>query len=269
MQIYKELNIGTAKPTLGEMCGIKHHLIDIVSIRSARSDPFCVAKYVKLAGDCAREIAAGGKNVILCGGTGLYIDHFIGSTKFADYENDPEYRGELERLPTGRLYSMLAEIDKESAGRIHQNNRKRIARALEIFKVTGKTKSELDELSKLGEPPYEFVKIGLNYPERESLYDAVNERTSQMMAAGLAEEASKLYESGAEEDIRRIGAIGYAELFDCFAGRSGFGEAVEKIKQHTRNYAKRQLTWFKRDLQTIWLEPGGDCVKKCLEFAKL
>ena len=263
MQIYKEMNIGTAKPTAREMDGITHHLIDIVSVSSG---PLSVAGYVQLAGQCAREIAARGKRIVVCGGTGLYIDHFLGGTKFAGHENDIAYRNELDKLPSGRLHGMLAEIDPKSALEIHPNNKKRIVRALEIFKATGKTKSEQDELSKPGEPEHDFVKIGLNYADREALYGNINERTDRMMEAGLAEEAQRLYEGGAEGDIRRVGAIGYAELFDCFAGRCALGEAVEKIKQHTRNYAKRQLTWFKKDPQTFWLEPGGGCLEKCLDL---
>lgn len=269
MQIYEELNIGTAKPTAGEMAGIRHHLIGIISIKSAASEPFSVAKYVQMAGECAREIAERGKNVIICGGTGLYIDHFINNTRFTDCESDTGYRDELDKLSSEQLYRLLSAADKKSAELIHPNNRKRIIRALEIFKTTGKTKSELDELSKLEEPAYDFVKIGLNYADREVLYGNIDRRTDSMMAGGLAGEALKLYESGGEALIRKIGAIGYAELFDFFAGLCGIGEAVENIKRHTRNYAKRQLTWFKRDPRTIWLEPDGGCVKKCADLCGL
>ena len=260
MQIYKELNIGTAKPTAAQMGGIRHHMIDVSPI----SEPFCVAAYAKMAGECAQDIASRGKNVIVCGGTGLYIDHFLGSTKFTQCENDPAYRNELNELPSGRLHAMLEAVDEKSASLIHRNNKKRIVRALEIFKITGKTKSEQDESSKAGEPAYDFVKIGLDYLGRELLYENIDRRTDQMIEAGLVEEARKLYESGAEASVRRVGAIGYAELFDFFAGTRGFGEAIEKIKQHTRNYAKRQLTWFRKDPRAIWLEPDGGCVKKIL-----
>ncbi|MCL2813049.1 MAG: tRNA (adenosine(37)-N6)-dimethylallyltransferase MiaA [Oscillospiraceae bacterium] len=268
MQIYKELSIGTAKPSAGEMSGIKHHLIDIISVKSAADEPFSVAKYVQMAGECAGELIKSGKKVIVCGGTGLYIDHFINNTKFAECQSDIGYREELDKLPTDRLYSLLSFTDGQSAALIHPNNRKRIVRALEIFKMTGKTKSELDELSRPEEPAYDFVKIGLNYPDREVLYGNIDRRTDSMMAGGLADEALKLYEGGGEAVIRKIGAIGYAELFDCFAGLCGVGEAVEKIKQHTRNYAKRQLTWFKRDPSTLWLEPDGGCVEKCADLCR-
>ena len=263
MQIYRELNIGTAKPTALEMDGVRHHLIDIASVGS---EPFSVAKYVELAGGCAREIMGRGKRVIVCGGTGLYIDHFLCNTKFAEYPGDPGYKKELEGFSVEELHSMLAGIDGESAAQIHKNNKKRVIRALEIFKTTGKTKSELDALSRLEEPAYEFAKIGLNYPDRESLYEKIDMRVDRMVADGLADEARQLYEGGLEAHIRRIGAIGYAELFDHFSGLCGFSEAVEKIKQHTRNYAKRQLTWFKKDPRTLWLEPDADCIKKCIDF---
>ena len=261
MQIYKELNIGTAKPTKEELAKANHHLIDIVSIASG---PFSVAKYVKQAEECAREILQRGKRVIVCGGTGLYIDHFLNGTDFAECESDPAYREKLEGLPGERLHQMLAEIDAESAGAIHQNNKKRLVRALEIYKTTGKTKSELDRLSKAKAPERDFVKIALNYSERSELYGKIDRRVDQMMADGLLCEAKTLCEAGHEARLRQIGAIGYVELTEYFSGLCGLEEAVEKIKQHTRNYAKRQLTWFSKDKKTIWIEPGGDCLKNCM-----
>ena len=274
MQIYKELNIGTAKPTVKEMSGIPHHLIDIISIKPDKSSSFSVADYVSLADDCVCDILNRNKRVIICGGTGLYIDHFINNTKFTEYENDIDYRLELEKLSSEHLYFLLSEADKKSAEIIHPNNKKRIIRALEIFKVTGKTKSELDELSNLEESKYDFVKIGLNYNNRENLYGRINKRVDLMIKDGLLEEARELYEKDEENNIKRIGAIGYAELLDYFNGLLKFNETVEKIKQHTRNYAKRQITWFKRDKKTRWADM--DCVnnqdkiiKICLNYFDL
>jgi len=271
MQIYKELNIGTAKPTTEEMSGIKHHLIDIVSIKSGK---FNVAEYVKLAEDCVCDILNRGKNVIICGGTGLYIDHFINNTKFTEYENDIEYRNELEKFSNEELYSMLVETDRKSSEIIHPNNKKRVIRALEIFKITGKTKSELDELANSEKSKYDFVKIGLNYSDRNMLYDKINKRVDLMIANGLADEVRELYNSGEENNIRRTGAIGYVEILDYFNrlnGMCNFNETVEKIKQNTRNYAKRQLTWFNRDKTTSWVEfsdKNDKIIENCLNYVK-
>ncbi|MCL1858986.1 MAG: tRNA (adenosine(37)-N6)-dimethylallyltransferase MiaA [Oscillospiraceae bacterium] len=251
MQIYKELNIGTAKPSTKEMSGIKHHLIDIISIKSEK---FNVAEYVKLAGDCVCDILNRNKNVIICGGTGLYIDHFINNTKFTEYENDIEYRTELEKLPNDKLYSMLVEIDKKSSEIIHPNNKKRVIRALEIFKITGKPKSELDELANSYKSKYDFIKLGLYYSDRNMLYNKINSRVDFMIANGLIEEVRELYENGDKNNIRKTGAIGYVEISDYFNGLYNFEETVEKIKQNTRNYAKRQLTWFRKDAKTIWID---------------
>lgn len=276
MQIYKELNIGTAKPTIKEMSGIKHHLIDIVSIKSGG---FSVADYVKSAEDCVCDILGRNKNVIICGGTGLYIDHFINNTKFTEYENDLEYRQELEKLSNEQLYSMLAETDKKSSEIIHPNNKKRVIRALEIFKITGKPKSELDELANSEKSKYDFIKIGLNYSDRNLLYGKINKRVDLMIANGLVDEVRELYENGEEENIRRIGAIGYIEILDYFNGLYSFDEAVEKIKQNTRNYAKRQLTWFKKDNKTVWIDTDDinedyiknsyKLIKNCLKYVNL
>ena len=266
VQIYKELGIGAAKPTAGEMSGIKHHLIDIISVTSA---PFSVAGYVKEADARARDIQSRNKRVIVCGGTGLYIDHFINGTEFSDRGRDAEYRERLEALPGCDLYKMLAETDPGSAEKIHPNNRQRIIRALEIYKLTGMPKSESDRLAYPEKPKYDSIKLALNFSDRGALYEKINGRVDTMLENGLLEEARGLYERGLERDIRRTGAIGYVELLDYFNGLCGFGEAVENIKRHTRNYAKRQLTWFKKDPKTIWVEtgaPGGKIVENCLNL---
>ena len=251
MQIYKELNVGTAKPTKEEMSGIKHHMIDIVSIKANK---FSVAEYVKSAENCVRDILSRNKNIIICGGTGLYINHFINNTQFTEYENDFDYRKELEQLSTEELYDMLIKTDKKSSEIIHANNKKRMIRALEIYKITGKTKSELDELANLKKSEYDFVKLGLNYSDRNTLYEKINRRVDLMLENGLLDEVKNLYEKGEEDNIRKTGAIGYIELLDYFSGLYGFDESVEKIKQHTRNYAKRQLTWFRKDPEIVWID---------------
>jgi len=273
MQIYKELNIGTAKPTKEEMSGIPHHLIDIVSINDGA---FSVAEYVKRAGECAEDILHRGKVPVMCGGTGLYTDHFMKNTQFTEYENDIEYRNELEKLSNEELFAGLVKIDPQSADIIHMNNKKRIIRALEIFKITGKNKSEIDAMSQRENPKYDFIKLGLRYADRNLLYDRINKRVDGMLKSGLLDEVEKLYKDGEEDNIKRTGAIGYTEIIDYFKNLCGFDETVEKIKQHTRNYAKRQITWFKRDLNTLWVDMSeeyianpGKIIKKCLNYVHL
>jgi len=262
IMIYRELSIGSAKPTPEEMSGIKHHLIDILSVNSA---PFSVAEYVKAADRCVRDILSRNKKVIICGGTGLYIDHFMNNTQFTEHEPDIEYRKQLENLPAAELHKMLEETDAECAKAIHPNNKKRVIRALEIYKTTGKTKSELDRLAYSAKPKYDFIKFALNYPDRGALYDKIDARADAMMHSGLLEETRALCDGGEERNIRRIGAIGYIELLDHLAGRSSLDEAVREIKQHTRNYAKRQLTWFKRNPDTVWVEAGAGALNKIIE----
>ena len=261
MQIYKELNIGTAKPVSAEMAGVPHFLIDIVSVKS--DSFFNVAEYIKHAGECARDILNRGKLPIICGGTGLYIDNFINNTKFTECENDLEYRQYLEQFASAELHSQLLEIDPQSAELIHANNKKRIIRALEIYKITGRTKSEIDGESRLADSEYDFIKIGLRYNNRELLYERINKRVDIMLETGLADEVENLLEY--KDNIKRTGAIGYIELFEYFEGVSGLDEAVQKIKQNTRRYAKRQITWFKRDNNTRWIDTDEQNLNKNIE----
>jgi len=264
MQIYKELNIGTAKPSAAEMQDVPHFLIDILSVDLSSS--FNVSKYVKLAGECVQDILKRGKQPIICGGTGLYIDSFINNTRFAEYENDLEYRQWLEHFSGVELHEKLVEIDPASAGRIHANNKKRIIRALEIYKITGRTKSELDRDSRLAGSDYNFIKIGLRYNNRDLLYERINKRVDIMLEAGLVSEVKSLFEY--KDNIKRIGAIGYAEIFDYLDGVCELEEAVQKIKQNTRHYAKRQITWFKRDENTRWLDTDGQDLSKNIKCLK-
>ena len=273
VQIYKELNIGTAKPDKNEMSGIKHYLIDIVSISDTHG--YSVADYVNQAGECAENIIQAGKIPVMCGGTGLYIDHFMKNTKFAEYAGDESYRNKLHEISGEELYSMLKEIDPKSAELIHINNKKRVVRAIEIYHATGKTKSELDELSQLEGGRYEFIKFGLRYKERELLYSRINKRVDEMIEKGLCDEVYDLYKNGKKDDIIKTGAIGYVEFVDYFDGNCPLGEVTEKIKQNTRNYAKRQITWFKRDKNTVWIDIDEDIInnpekiiKNCVKHIK-
>lgn len=261
MQIYKELDIGTAKPTIPEMSGIPHFLINIVSVKSGGY--FNVAEYVKLVQECVRDILNRGKLPIICGGTGLYIDSFISNTRFTECENDLDYRNELEQLTGEELHLKLFKIDPKSAAVIHANNKKRMIRALEIYKLTGKPKSQIDAESRLVSPDYNFVKLGLRYCDREILYRRINKRVDIMIETGLVNEVENLLDC--KDNIKRIGAIGYTELFDYFDGNFTLEEAVTMIKQNTRHYAKRQITWFKRDINTHWIDADEQNTDKNIE----
>lgn len=243
MQVYIGLNIGTAKPDEKEKQGIVHHLIDIRKI----DEPYNVSGFITDAKKAASHIISKNKVPVICGGTGLYIEHFVNNTTFSDVGSDERFREELNQKTNEELYEELKNLDPSSAEKIHINNRKRVVRALEIYKLSSKTKSAYDEESKNCVPEYEFIEFGLNFAERGELYSRINNRVEIMIKKGLEEEVLELYENGESEKLRRINAIGYTEFLDYFDGRLNKEEAIEKIKQNTRNYAKRQITWFKRN----------------------
>jgi tRNA dimethylallyltransferase len=235
-----------------------------------------VSEYVKMAEDCAQDIIGRNKIPVICGGTGLYTDHFMKNTSFSEFANDLNYRSELEKLSNQELYSKLCEIDKKSSDIIHVNNRKRIIRALEIYKITGKTKSETDALSQKQDSKYDFIKLGLRYPDRSLLYDRINKRVDNMIGLGLVREVGDLIGAGLEYHVKKTGAIGYSEIIDYLNNLRGFDETVEKIKQNTRNYAKRQITWFKKDINTVWIDINQDNIKNpgkiienCLKYVNI
>ncbi len=246
MQIYKKMDIGTAKPTKEEQAMAIHHLIDVVE----PNVEFSCADYSVLAKQKIEEISRRGKVPIFCGGTGLYIDHVLFNTSFSDAGQDTEYRKYLEDMVEKEgvlfVHSLLAECDKESAQKIHPNNVKRVIRALEIYHLTGKTKSEWDRESRNVENPYDSRSICLDFKNRDILYDRINKRVDIMVEYGLLDEVKNLYENGELSSKTASQAIGYKEIVDYYDGRCTLDDAIENIKQSTRNYAKRQLTWFKR-----------------------
>lgn len=252
MQIYREMNIGTAKPDMTERDGICHHMMDIVSV----TENYNVSRYVSDAERCIEKIYSKGKNVILVGGTGLYIDSLINNVNFFEFENDEDYRKELEYVASvggGEvLADMLSKVDPESASRLHKNDIKRLIRALEVYKVTGKTITQLHIESKQNRK-YDPVFVALNYSDRQALYDRINLRVDIMMEAGLVEEARRLSELQLSSTARA--AIGYADIFDYFDGKLSYDEVVENIKKKSRNYAKRQITWFNRNKEIRWFYP--------------
>ena len=242
MQIYKELSVGTAKPTTEELDGVECRLVDFV-------EPDGEYNVFRFKNDAEREIdglLSAGKVPILCGGTGLYIDTVTSNTALSDESSDEAVRAELKRQEeeqgSAALHRQLAEVDKLSAGRIHPNDAKRVIRALEIYRVTGKPQSVWDAES-VRESRYSVCRVLITCRDRAKLYERIDRRVDVMLASGLLDEARRVFEN---YDAEKISAIGYPELFAYFRGECGLGEAVAKIKQYSRNYAKRQLTWFRR-----------------------
>ncbi len=251
MQIYEGLDIATAKPTAEEMQDIPHHLIGILP----RSQAFSAAEYVALAREKIAEIAARGKLPIIVGGTGLYVDSLLSGMQFSQEGNDPKLREELyaqaEAEGKEALHARLAALDPQAAESIHPNNIVRVVRALEVCLSSGRTFSELKAENAAHPSPYDAVMIGLDYADRAVLYDRIDRRVLRMVEQGLLEEARAVYEQG--ELQTAANAIGYKELIPFFEERASLSDCIAKIQQETRRYAKRQLTWFRRNHQISWL----------------
>lgn len=252
MQIYKGMEIASAKPTDEEMQGIPHHLMSFIS----PSETFSVSDYVRLASQAIDDIIARGKLPILCGGSGLYIRSLIDNINFAPDVPDERLREELnaryENEGGEALLKELAEFDPETAEKLSPNDGKRIVRAIEIYRSTGITMSEQISLSKLEPSPYDVTAIGLTFADRQNLYDRINTRVDKMLKMGLVEEAEDFYSS--EKSVTSSAAIGYKELKPYLDGRITLEAAAEKLKMESRRYAKRQITWFKRDEYINWIE---------------
>ena len=259
MQIYRGMDIGTAKPTKKDMAEVPHHLIDIC-------DPdvdFSAAAFAELAKKAIEDVYSRGKTPILCGGTGLYLDSVLRGVDFGDMEPDLAYRAELleyaEKEGAEALHARLREIDPEAAEAIHPNNVKRVARALEICKLSGMTKTEWDKNAIRGESPYNACIIALDYKNRDNLYIRIHMRVDEMFAMGLEEEARALLAKGyLAPETTAGGAIGYKELLGYLNGEMTKEEAADAIKTATRHYAKRQLTWLRRNPEVHWLYPDDD-----------
>ncbi len=266
MQIYREMSIGTARPTAAEMDGIPHHMVGFLSIR----EPFSVADYVALAGDCLREIAARGSIPIVAGGTGLYVRSLLQNLDFSGGAQDESLRQALrqkaEAQGVGALVEELRQFDPESARRIEPNNVPRLVRAIELYRLTGKTMTQLLEESRRCPPPYDVCWIGLNFRDRAALYGRINRRVDQMLADGLLEEARAVLSM--EGGKTALQAIGYKELKPYLDGELPLETAVEQMKQGTRRYAKRQLTWFRREPEVHWLYPDDPAQAPLPETAK-
>lgn len=244
MQIYKGMDIATAKPTEQEMQGIPHHLIGFLDPEI----PFSVAKYCEMAKSAINDIVGRGKSAVLVGGTGLYYSSLVDNIEFLPDETDFEYREELKKKAEMNGAQVLLDelylIDPESASKLHVNNVGRIIRALEIYHTTGKTITEQNELSKQNPTSFETLTICLDARNRQFLYDRINRRVDVMLEAGLLDEAKSFLSSHAGSTAKQ--AIGYKELAPFFEGKASLEECVENLKMQTRRYAKRQLTWFRR-----------------------
>ncbi len=250
MQVYTNMPIASAAPTEEEMQGVKHHLVGIIP--SDRK--FSVAEFIKCADKSVKDILSRGKLPIIVGGTGLYIDSFLNGIAFSE-ENSDEVRQRLEQEADDKgievLFERLKEIDPEVAQKLHLNDRKRIIRALEVYELHGKSMTEINALSKTEELPYEVIWLGLNYRDRQTLYDRINKRVDIMLQNGLLNEAESTYTLGSGKTA--VQAIGHKEFFDFFDGKISVEEATERLKTETRRYAKRQLTWFRRNENINWI----------------
>mgnify|MGYP004578237509 FL=1 len=264
MQVYRGMDIGTAKATEEEMRGVPHHMLDVVSPKESYS----VGRYVQEAGAWAEDIAQRGKMPVVVGGTGLYMDSLVRGIDFAESPGDDSLRRELEGIGRSRggeaLLDMLKEFDPEAAACIHPNNLKRIIRAIEIYRLTGKTITRHDEESRLRPDAFEAVRIVLSFEDREKLYERIDRRVDIMMERGLLEEVRALLEGGLSRESTAMAAIGYKELAEYLDGECSLEDAVQRIKQDSRRYAKRQLTWFRRYGDAKWIY-----VDKCRDFEEV
>ena len=265
MQIYETMQIGTARPTPEEMRGVPHHLCGFLPL----SQPYSVARFVEDAAACAREIAGRGRLPVVAGGTGLYVSSLINGIVFQEEEPDPALRESLQRRGEQEggeaLLRELAEFDPESAARLHPNNLGRIIRAIEIYRRTGCTMTEQLRRSREQGSPYRLCMLGLTFADRAQLYRRIDLRVDGMLAAGLEEEARRVL--AMSHGATALQAIGYKELAPYLRGERSREEAIELLKRETRRYAKRQLTWFRRDERIHWLERDRCTEEELIEQA--
>ena len=256
MQIYKYMDIGSAKPTTEEMQGIKHYMLDFVE----PDKRYSVAEYKLEAEKCIEEILSKNKVPIIAGGTGLYIDSLIYGIEFSDIKIDEEYRNSLEKLCEEKgletLYNMAVNIDSKAMETISKNDKKRIMRVLEIYHETGKTKTQQELESRKNELKYNYKVYAINW-DREKLYQRINKRVDIMIENGLIDEVRKLL-TNYKNMPTAIQGLGYKEIKLYLDGEITKEEAIEKIKMETRRYAKRQFTWFRKNKQTIWVDGEND-----------
>lgn len=260
MQIYRGMDVLSAMPTVEEMRGIPHHMLGIAD----PSEKYSAAMYREKANEIIAEIHARGKHAVVCGGTGLYINALTRPLSFSE-RSDEKLHDELMAIadePGGRtrLHDMLVKVDPESAERLHENDVRRVVRAIEIFRLTGVTQTEQSKLDAQREGDYHETIFALDWP-RDVLYSRIDRRVDVMLETGLIEEVKRLM-SDAERYPTAAQAIGYKEIAAALAGRMSMDDAVSKVKQATRNFAKRQLTWFRRDERTIWISAQNRSIRE-------
>lgn len=252
-QVYRQLNIGTGKPALADRARIPHHLIDVVSIE----DEFHAALFRRLATEAVAQIQKRGKAAVVCGGTGLYLKALTRGL-FEGPGSDPAIRRQLDAEIAARglaaVYRELELIDPSVGSAIHRNDRQRIVRALEVYRLTGKPLSEWQRAHGFGERPFEALQIGLRR-ERQELYDMINRRSEAMIAAGLLDEVRDLSREGFSLDLKPLQSVGYRQMGEVLRGMIGLHEALERMQQETRRLAKRQITWFGGDPEIRWFHP--------------
>ena len=254
MQIYRGMDVGTAKPTPEEMQGVPHHLLDVAD----PGEDFSVGRYVRLATEAITDIHSRGRTAIVAGGTGLYLDSLVKGEEFAPPSREGERKfleDAAEQKGIEYVYDMLMEADPETAERLHLSDRKRIIRAMEVFLITGLPLSWHIAQSRQRPPRYRPAWLGLNFRDRAKLYARIDARVDQMLAQGLEQEVQRLLDAGVDPQTTAMQAIGYKELASALRGECTIEEAASRIKQASRNYAKRQLTWFRRNDKIRWIYP--------------
>ena len=265
MQIYRGMDIGTAKPTPEEMQGVPHHMIDI----AAPAENYSVSRYAKEAAACVDDILARGKLPIVVGGTGLYIDSLIAGRTFADGTADTALRQELseryDEIGGEGLLGELRKVDPERAAKLHPADKKRIVRAMEVYILTGRTITQHDAETRTVPPRYDAAKIALDFADRQDLYDRIDRRVELMVRQGLFDEVRALLAAGVPADCTAMQAIGYKEAVAAVRGEAAPQDAVAAIQLASRRYAKRQLTWLRRDQDLFWLrhEKTPDMDRAC------
>lgn len=270
MQIYRGMDIGTAKPTAAEMEGVPHHMLDVAE----PGEDYSVSRYTREAAACVEDILRRGKQPIVCGGTGLYIDGLLRGTEFQPCGVDLGLREALEeqwqQAGPAAMMARLAQADPESAARLHINDKRRILRALEVYLATGETITAHNLRTQTVPPRYAAVQLGLCTEPRAILYGRIDRRVDQMLALGLEQEVRQLQQEGRLAGTAAQ-AIGYKEMLDYLAGRVPLEQAAELIRQKSRNYAKRQLTWFRRKQEIRWItynrpEMAGAILQEATEY---
>ena len=253
MQIYRRMDIGTAKPTQAEMRGVPHHMLDVAD----PEEDFSVARYVDMAAKCVDDILSRGRLPILAGGTGLYIDSLLSGRTFAPFQPDSPLRGQLEeqlrREGGAAMLARLAQVDPDSAARLHPNDEKRIVRALEVYQSTGKTITQHNLETQAIPPRYDALTLALAFERREDMWSRIDRRVDQMMDQGLVAEVQGLLDSGVPAKCTAMQAIGYKEMAAALLSGGDVRAAAEEIQLRSRQYAKRQLTWLRRNPAIHWI----------------